>query len=43
LHAGRWGAEKFLRNGFWEETTERIVVLTAYLTSGIDRYWRQEP
>ncbi len=26
-----------------EETEKSIVVVTAYLTSGIDRYWRQEP
>lgn len=26
-----------------EETAERIIVVTAYLTSSVDRYWRQEP
>lgn len=26
-----------------EETSNRIVVITAYLTSAVDRYWRQQP
>lgn len=40
----RWRArdKTYLLRVVHEETQSQLVVITAYLTSGIDRYWRKE-
>jgi hypothetical protein len=33
----------FLLRVVYEETATRVTVITAYLTTDIDRYWRRKP
>lgn len=38
----RCGDKEYLLRVVYEETEEAYIIVTAYLTSQIDRYWKEE-